>query len=224
MIFDEMEDERPGRRPHRGFRFTIPRGIRAARFGDGDFHIDFGDDFPFNFGTRSAGRGGGGPRGPRGRKRMFESGELRLVLLRMIADEPRHGYELIKAIEDLTGGDYAPSPGIVYPTLSMLEDIGFIDEADSPDSKRTFEATDAGRAHLDENADEVEGLMDRLSGMGRRKEKREQRPEVGRAVGNLMHAIRNRIGRDGWNEELFDELVDVLDEAAKRIERGRSAT
>ena len=59
---------------------------------------------------------------------MFESGELRLVLLKLIADEPRHGYQLIKAIEELTEGDYAPSPGVVYPTLTMLDDIGLIAE------------------------------------------------------------------------------------------------
>ena len=66
---------------------------------------------------------------------MFEGGELRLVLLKLIADEPRHGYELIKAIEEMTGGEYAPSPGIVYPTLTMLEDMGLIAEAKSKDDQ-----------------------------------------------------------------------------------------
>ena len=70
----------------------------------------------------AGGRGGG-------RRRMFESGELRLVLLKLIADEPRHGYDLIRAIEELTGGEYAPSPGVVYPTLTMLQDMGLIEEA-----------------------------------------------------------------------------------------------
>ena len=60
---------------------------------------------------------------------MFESGELRLVLLKLIADEPRHGYDLIRAIEELTGGEYAPSPGVVYPTLTLLQDMGLIEEA-----------------------------------------------------------------------------------------------
>jgi DNA-binding PadR family transcriptional regulator len=69
---------------------------------------------------------------------MFEGGELRLVLLKLIADEPRHGYELIKAIEDLTGGDYAPSPGIVYPTLTMLEDMGLISEKKVQEQQEDF--------------------------------------------------------------------------------------
>ena len=93
---------------------------------------------------------------------MFGSGELRLVLLKLIADEPRHGYELIRAVEELTGGEYAPSPGVIYPTLTMLQDMGLIAEAPGDTQKKVFEATDEGRAHLAENADEVEALFERL--------------------------------------------------------------
>src|SRR5215470_2046163 len=63
------------------------------------------------------------------RRRVFDSGELRLVLLKLIADEARHGYELIRAIEELSGGLYVPSPGMVYPTLTMLHEMGQIEEA-----------------------------------------------------------------------------------------------
>ena len=186
--------------------------------GWGDFGRDFGRGFGSDFGS-DFGSGGprGGPGGPRGRRRMFGGGELRLLLLKLIADEPRHGYQLIKAIEDLTGGDYAPSPGIVYPTLSMLEDQGFVRETHSPDSKRTFDATDEGRAYLAENQDEADKLFERLSAMD--KGKTEQRPEIGRAIGNMMHALKNRVSRDGWNEALLKEVVDILDDAAKKIER-----
>ena len=193
--------------------FDLPDGLAAMRggrgfsFGPGGFHFDFGDG------------PGGGHRG-RDRKRMFEGGKLRLVLLKLIADEPRHGYQLIKAIEDLTEGEYAPSPGIVYPTLTMLEDMGLIREQKSEDSKKVFEATDEGRAHLEENEDEVEELIDRLEGRGRTR-RHGQRPEIGRAIGNLMTALRNRVAADGWNEELLEEVIDVLDEAAQRIERAR---
>jgi DNA-binding PadR family transcriptional regulator len=171
--------------------------------------LDFGD----------GPNGWGGHRG-RDRKRMFEGGELRLVLLKLIADEPRHGYQLIKAIEDLTEGDYAPSPGIVYPTLTMLEDMGLIREQKSKDSKKVFEATDEGRTHLEENDDEVEELLERLEGHGRRR-RRGQRPEIGRAIGNLMAALRNRVATEGWNEQLLEEVIDILDEAAQRIERAK---
>lgn len=194
----------------RSHRFAA--GGRSFGFGPGGFYFDFGD---------GPGRHGGGRRG-RDRKRMFEGGELRLVLLHLIANQPRHGYELIKAIEEMTEGEYAPSPGIVYPTLTMLEDMGLIEEAKSADTKKIYEATDEGRAHLEENSDEVEELIERLEGHGRHR-RRGQRPEIGRAIGNLMTALRNRIAEEGWNEKLLDEVVDILDDAAQRIERVRDA-
>lgn len=194
-------------RDGRGFRFAM--GPRGFGFGPGGFHFDFGDG-PGGWGD------GGGRR--RGRARMFEGGELRLVLLKLLADQPRHGYELIKAIEDMTGGDYAPSPGIVYPTLTMLDDMGLIAEKKSKDSKKVFEATDEGRAHLAENESEVADLIERLEEAGTRR-RRHQKPEIGRAIGNMMQALKNRVARDGWNEELLNEVVDILDEAAKKIER-----
>ena len=193
-------------------RYAGGRG-RSFRFGPFDFDFDFDE---------GKGRGGWGGRRGRDRKRMFEGGELRLVLLKLIADEPRHGYELIRAIEEMTGGDYAPSPGIVYPTLTMLEDMGLISDAKSETTKKVYEATDEGRAHLDENSDEVEELIERLEGHGQHR-RRGHRPEIGRAIGNLMTALRNRIAHEGWNEQLLDEVVDILDEAAQRIERVRDS-
>ena len=208
----ECDDRGPHRRQHG--RHAAGHG-RSFRFGPFDFDFDF-DGGP--------GRGGwGGSRRGRDRKRMFSGGELRLVLLKLIADQPRHGYELIKAIEDMTGGEYAPSPGVVYPTLTMLEDMGLIAEKKSKDSKKVYEATDDGRAHLDENSTEVEELIERLEGHGQHR-RRGQRPEIGRAIGNLMTALRNRIAHDGWNEQLLNEVVDILDEAAQRIERVKDAT
>ena len=184
---------------------------KGFRFGPDGFHFDWGD-----------GPGGGGRHRRRDRKRMFEGGELRLVLLKLIADEPRHGYQLIKAVEDLTEGDYAPSPGIVYPTLTMLEDMGHIRERKSKDSKKVFEATDEGRAHLEENEEEVDDLFERLEGHGRTR-RHGQRPEIGRAIGNLMAALRNRVAAEGWNETLLEEVTDILDDAAQRIERAKKA-
>ena len=188
---------------------------RSFSFGPFDFDVDF------DYATKG-GRGGRGGRRGRDRKRMFEGGELRLVLLKLIADEPRHGYELIKAVEEMTGGEYAPSPGIVYPTLTMLEDMGHIAEKKSKDSKKVYEATDEGRAHLEENSEEVDELIERLEGHGHHR-RRGQRPEIGRAIGNLMTALRNRIVHDGWNDELSEEVIDILDDAAQRIERVKDA-
>ena len=149
---------------------------------------------------------------------MFESGELRLVLLKLIADEPRHGYDLIRAIEELTGGEYAPSPGVVYPTLTLLQDMGLIEEAAGKGPRKPFQATTEGRKQLEEQADEVEALFERLRDLAPR-EGSSAGPAIGRAVKNLMTAMSHRIGRDGLNEDLLHEIAAILDEAAQRIER-----
>jgi DNA-binding PadR family transcriptional regulator len=149
---------------------------------------------------------------------MFESGELRLVLLKLIADEPRHGYDLIRAIEELTGGEYAPSPGVIYPTLTLLQDMGHIEEAPGKGPRKPFQATAEGRTHLDERADEVEGLFERLRDLAP-DERATAGPAIGRAIKNLMTALSHRIGRDGLDEELLHEIAAILDEASQRIER-----
>ena len=202
---------RHGCGPRGRFEINIPEALMAMRGGRGwggdwgPFHFDF-DDGPLGRGRR------------RGRKRMFESGELRLVLLKLIADEPRHGYDLIRAIEDLTGGEYAPSPGVVYPTLTLLQDMGLIEEAKAEGPRKPFEVTDEGRKHLEEKAGEVEALFERLEDFAPR-ERKSGGPPIGRAVGNLMNALSHRIGRDGIDEDLLHEIATILDEAAQRIER-----
>ncbi len=183
-------------------------------FGPRGFHFEFGD----NSGDRGF-RGGGGGRGPRGgRRRMFGSGELRLVLLKLIADEPRHGYDLIRAIEGLTGGDYAPSPGVVYPTLTMLADMGLIEEAAAEGSRKAFTVTAEGKTHLEENNQEVEALFERLADAAPDRDGK-RHPPIGRAIGNLMTALRHRVAHDGFDDALVHEITEILDDAAQRIER-----
>ena len=181
----------------------------GATFGPGGFRVDFGEGFggPQGFG-----------RGRRGRRRMFESGELRLVLLKLIADQPRHGYELIKAIEETTGGEYAPSPGIVYPTLTMLEDMGLVEERPGEGSRKAYAVTEQGLKQLEEKADDVGELFGRLEEMAPHSQ---PGPAIGRAVGNLMNALSHRIGREGISEELMHDIAAILDEAAQRIERAK---
>jgi DNA-binding PadR family transcriptional regulator len=204
---------RQGCGPRGHIEINLPEGLMAMRGGRGwsghwgPFHFDIGDE----------GFSGGRGRGRRAR-RMFEGGELRLVLLKLIADEPRHGYDLIRAIEELTGGEYAPSPGVVYPTLTLLQDMGLIEEAAGEGPRKPFQATEEGRAHLEERADEVEALIERLSDLKPRHSDMAG-PAIGRAVRNLMTALSHRVGRDGLDEELLHEIAAILDEAAQRIER-----
>jgi len=205
---------RHGCGPRGHIEIALPEAVMAMRGGRGwqgnwgPFHFDFGDE------------GWSGGRRGRRSKRMFESGELRLVLLKLIADEPRHGYDLIRAIEDLTGGEYAPSPGVIYPTLTLLQDMGLIEEASGEGARKPFQVTDEGRKHLEERSDEVEALFERLADLAP-DERATAGPAIGRAVKNLMTALSHRIGRDGLDEELLHEIAAILDEAAQRIERVR---
>ena len=184
---------------------------------------DFGDESsghgrgPDGFGRGSFGRGSFG-RG-RGRSgRMFGQGELRLLLVSLLAGENRHGYDLIKAVEDLTGGAYAPSPGVVYPTLSLLVDEGLIAEAPGEGARKTFAATDAGRAEAETRAEEIAAIMTRLKALADATS-REASPPVMRAMANLKLALRGRVFATGFDESVAHQIADVLDEAARRIER-----
>jgi DNA-binding PadR family transcriptional regulator len=204
---------RHGCGPRGHIEVLLPEGLMAMRGGRGwqghwgPFHFDFGDE-----------GSPGGRRGRRGR-RMFESGELRLVLLKLIADEPRHGYDLIRAIEELTGGEYAPSPGVIYPTLTLLQDMGLIEEAPVEGARKPFQVTDEGRKHLEEKAEEIEGLFERLKELNAASSYPQGGSPVWRAMRNLGVAIRNRLGRGDVNEETLHELAALIDEFAQRIER-----
>ena len=155
-----------------------------------------------------------------GRRRMFDGGELRLVLLKLIADEARHGYDLIRAIEALTGGAYAPSPGVVYPTLTLLDEMGLIEEQRSEGAKKRFAATDPGRAHLDEHREQVEALIARLAALGAHQQRTDGAP-VRRAMGNLRVAVGDRLSRGEFSEDTLHDVAALIDEVAQKIERLR---
>ncbi len=112
--------------------------------------------------------GGGGPkrRGPFGGGRMFDQGDLKLVILRLLDEKPRHGYEIIKELEERSHGRYTPSAGAIYPTLTMLEDLGYAVATPEEGGKKVYAITDAGRAHLAEHRPMVDELFDRVSQIG----------------------------------------------------------
>jgi DNA-binding PadR family transcriptional regulator len=190
--------------------FSFPEGLVAMAMGRGG-----GRGWGHGWGGEEW--GGGWGRG-RGRRRMFDAGELRLVLLKLIADQPRHGYDLIRAIEELTHGVYAPSPGIVYPTLTMLQDMGLIEEAKGEGSRKAFQVTAEGEAHLAEKAEEVAALLERLEDAGSDQRKAGGAP-IKRAVGNLLSALWHRATRDDMDDARLHEIAAILDEAAQKIER-----
>lgn len=176
-------------------RFAGPRG----RFGRDGFGFGWGADDPERH----------------GRRRVFDGGELRLVLLALLEAQPRHGYDLIRAIEERTGGAYAPSPGVVYPALTMLDELGQVDEVKEEGARKRFAIAPAGRAHLDERREAAAALLARLDAIGEHR-RRSDRAPVGRALANLHLALRNAMGGDPAREPA---IVAILDEAARRIER-----
>src|SRR6478672_3426156 len=185
--------------PRGRVEIDIPEALIAMRGGRGwqgnwgPFHFDFGDE------------GWGGRRGRRSR-RMFDAGELRLVLLKLIADQPRHGYDLIRAIEEMTGGAYAPSPGVVYPTLTMRQDMGLIEEQATERARKAFAVSADGEAHLAERQEEVDALIARLTDLGEDKKKTGGAP-IGRAVGNLLSALWHRVTREDTDEDRLHEIA-----------------
>ena len=132
------------------------------------------------------------PEDGRGRRRMFEGGELRLVMLLMMEAEPRHGYDIIREIETRTGGAYAPSPGIVYPTLTLLEELGQVEARAAEGAKKLYAITAAGSEQLNVHRAEAEAALARLDALGRKDEALEQGP-VYRAISNLKAVLRARL-------------------------------
>jgi len=148
---------------------------------------------------------------------MFDAGELRLVLLLLLEKQPRHGYDLIRDIEERTGGAYAPSPGVVYPTLTLLEDIGHIEEKRAEGPKRLFSILPAGVAYLDERRAEAEAALARLTALGAESSRIDSGP-VSRAMQNLKAVLQQRLSGTPGKQVPFD-IAELIDEAARKIER-----
>jgi DNA-binding PadR family transcriptional regulator len=183
-------------------------GMRFARGGRGP-----GPGHDHEHGHAHRRHGGGGREA--GLRRFFAHGDLRLVILNLIAEKPRHGYEIIKAIEDAVGGAYSPSPGVVYPTLTLLEELGYVTTS-ADGTKKLHAITDEGRAFIEANRPALDLLLERMSHAG---------PGHGRSSGivrameNLKVALRLRMARGSISEEQVDAIAAAIDEAARKVEK-----
>ena len=177
---------------------------------------------PFGFHGHFGGRGRGGfegghdERGGRGGGRFFDQGGLRLVVLKLIADKPRHGYELIKALEEGSGGVYSPSPGVIYPTLTLLEEMGFATASDAGNGRKLFTITPEGQAHLDANSAIVKATFEKMAAIAERSGA--FHPQIARARENLRAALRLKIGAGSLTTEQAEAIAAALDAAAKAVE------
>lgn len=158
-----------------------------------------------------------GRHGRHGGGRMFDHGELRLVLLQLIAEKPCHGYELIKAIEERAHGAYSPSPGVVYPTLTMLEELGHAVVAEQS-GKKLYALTEAGVAFLRENQRAADAAMARIDEAAAARGD-EPAPPIVRAMENLRLALRMRLARGALTDANVRGIAAALDTAATTIEQ-----
>lgn len=149
--------------------------------------------------------------------RFLEHGDLRFVVLALLADKPGHGYELIRALEERTGGAYRPSPGVIYPTLALLEDEGFVAQTGGDGGRKAYEITEAGREALERNRPAVDAVFLRMNEAAARSTG--AKPKLQRAMQNLKVALTLRLQHGEVDEATVDALAAVLDEAAARIER-----
>jgi DNA-binding PadR family transcriptional regulator len=164
----------------------------------------------------------GGPFGPDGPKgfmgggrpgRMFGQGDLRLLLLALIADKPSHGYDLIRTIEAKFNGTYAPSPGAIYPTLTLLEEQELVVSETVTGGKKSYAATLEGRRFLAANSDQVKALMTRIDIMAGAKTA-DSMPE---SIMHAIHTLRHAIMAKGWNEGEAARVCKILEKAAREI-------
>ena len=161
-------------------------------------------EFPF---------GGGGRR-----ERIFASGDLKFAVLHLLGQKPAHGYEIIKAMSELVGGDYTPSPGTIYPTLAMLEDLGWVVSTPQEGGRKEYRISAEGQARLEEHGEAVERILERLAHARTRAHGRRM-PEIVRAMENLRTALRLRLGEESPDLAVARQISEIIDRAAVEIER-----
>ena len=172
---------------------------------------NFGFDAGSFWGGRGKSRGG-----PFGGSRMFDQGHLKFVILRLLAEKPRHGYEIIKEIEDRFGGLYSPSPGTVYPTLTMLEDLGYATARPEEGGKKIYEITEEGRKHLAENQPLIDDIFSKIADFAQNIFG-EPMMDVHRGFKNVGRAIYAS-KTSSRSAEQIKKIKEILDRAASEIE------
>ncbi len=157
-------------------------------------------------------------RGGRGGGRVFGPGDLRLILLGLIRETPRHGYERIKELEQKFGGGYAPSPGSVYPTLTLLEELGHVRSTATEGTRRRFEITDEGERYLRDNDAALNSALSRME-MAARAVCGDAPPHE---LHHAMHTLKAAImfHRGGWDTAETERVKKIIQNAADAIARG----
>ena len=221
------------------------RGFHGGRFGGG-FHMAeaymfrhggghdsrFAEEKEFMRGFKGGMFGGGFRTG-----RKFDAADLQLIILALLSEQPRHGYELIKTLEERSGGFYVPSPGVIYPALTYLEETG-LTEVEVSGTKKLYSITEAGRKRVEENRVTIELTLSKLERIGEKMEHvrrvfgredddaGEDRDRFDRDAGDI-HVARQLLrsalrSRYPWSKEEGKRIAAILEQAAADILRARS--
>ena len=170
----------------------------------------FGEGFGFGFGEWA------NQRGRRFRWRVFERGDLKFVILRLVSEKPMHGYEVMQALEEEAHGCYKASPGSVYPTLQMLEDEGYV-RCKEEEGKKTYEITDEGRTYLDDHGDVVDEIFERLGSFADRFWGKDTR-DLSAAFSRLAQSTFEGAFTREAGPDILRKMADALDRARKEME------
>ena len=199
-----------GFRPERDWR-------RCGRHSEAEFAHGHGRGRGFERGFRDFRRGGGFDPRMGGRERFFDSGDIRFVVLKLLAEQPSYGYQLIKTMEERLSGAYTPSAGVIYPTLTMLEEEGLASAATSEANRKVYSVTPQGHEYLAANKDRVDELFERLEETGRGF-RHGRPPELMKAMENLRGAILARVFRGNATQEQIRKITEAVNAAAKAID------
>ncbi|HEX3986593.1 MAG TPA: PadR family transcriptional regulator [Acidobacteriaceae bacterium] len=197
--------------------FNQPR--HDCRFGARE---DVPEDPRRQFAGRGRHRHGWGP-GPwpgfgGGRERLFDAGDIRLVILKLLSEQPSYGYLLMKTMEERLAGGYTPSAGVIYPTLTLLEEEGLTVSSTSEGNKKIYSLTPDGLAFLEQNKERVAALFERLEEAGD-EFRRGRSPEIMKAFMNLRGAVMARVARGNATPEQMRRIIEAIDAAAKTVDQ-----
>ncbi|MDU4092354.1 MAG: PadR family transcriptional regulator [Pantoea sp.] len=152
------------------------------------------------------------------KERLLDATEVRLLILRILATRAAHGYEIIKAIEELSRGEYTPSPSLIYPNLTLLEEMGYVTAVNEASNKKNHWITAEGEAFLQQQQAQLQSVIDRMQSLAVLANNRSQ-PEIQRAIHNMRTALNTRLADEHISQQALYAIIDVLDDAAKKIER-----
>ncbi len=212
QIFETKEDRRERKGHHCGGRH---QQAGPQEWFEGGFGAGRGFE---GRGRHGWGRHWGGrwERGFQG-GRLFDAGDLKLVIVKLLSEEPSYGYQLMKKMEERLAGGYTPSAGVIYPTLTLLEEEGLASVATSSDNKKVYTVTPAGLAFLNENKERVDELFARLD-EARGGFERGRSPEIMKAFMNLRGAVMARVFRGNVTAEQIGKITEAINTAAKAID------